>query len=232
MDDADLDMALRAIVFAAVGTAGQRCTSCRRILLHEKIYDKFVERLVTAYKSVKIGDPLEEGTVCGPLHTKSAVKEFEAALKSAVEQGGKIIYGGRVFNDRPGNFVEPALVEIRHDAPIVGVETFAPIAYIIKIKDIDEAIAINNEVSQGLSSALFTKNMQHVFKWTGPEGSDCGLVNVNVGTSGAEIGGAFGAEKEGAGRESGSDSWKQYMRRSTCTINYGDELPLAQGIEF
>lgn len=231
MEDANLDLALRAVTFGCVGTAGQRCTTCRRILIHEKVYDEFVSRLVNVYKQIKIGPALEKGTICGPLHTKSAVQAYEEAIKSIKQQGGKILIGGNVLQ-RKGNFVEPTLVEIAHDAPIVHVETFAPIAYIIKIRNIDEAIQINNEVPQGLSSSLFTENPKYIHKWQGPEGSDCGIVNINVPTNGAEIGGAFGGEKEGFGREAGSDSWKQYMRRSTCTSNYSNELPLAQGIKF
>lgn len=231
MEDANLDLALRAVTFGCVGTAGQRCTTCRRIILHEKIYDDFVSKLVNVYKQVKIGPSLEKGTICGPLHTKAAVRDYEAAIQSIKQQGGKILIGGNVLQ-REGNFVEPTLVEIAHDAPIVHTETFAPIAYIIKVRNIEEAIQYNNEVPQGLSSSLFTENPKYIHKWQGPEGSDCGIVNVNVPTNGAEIGGAFGGEKEGFGREAGSDSWKQYMRRSTCTSNYSNELPLAQGIKF
>lgn len=233
MDDANLDMALRASVFGAVGTAGQRCTSLRRLLIHESVYDSFVERLVSAYKTVPIGDPLTEGTLMGPLHNEAAVKEYTEGLEEIQKQGGKIIYGGKPITDKGGHFVEPTIVAINHDAPIVQTELFVPILYVLKFKDFDEAVKINNGVPQGLSSAIFTYNMQNVFKWIGPSGSDCGIVNVNAGTSGAEIGGAFGGEKAtGGGRESGSDSWKQYMRRSTCTINYTDNLPLAQGVKF
>jgi len=233
MDDADLDLAVPAILFAAVGTAGQRCTSARRIIIHDKVYDTFVQRLINAYKQIKIGDPLQEGTLCGPLHTKSAVKEYEEGLKTILSQGGKILQGGHVLHDRAGNFVEPTIVAIHHDAAIVKEELFVPVLYVIKCSNLDEAIQYNNEVPQGLSSSLFTTNQAAVFKWTGPLGSDCGIVNVNIPTSGAEIGGAFGGEKEtGGGRESGSDSWKQYMRRSTCTINYTKQLTLAQGIDF
>lgn len=230
--DADLDLAVRASVFGAVGTAGQRCTSLRRMVIHEDVYDTVVERMVAAYKGVPIGDPLKEGTLMGPLHTRAAVKEYTDGLAEIVKQGGKILTGGKAI-DGPGNFVEPTIVEIAHDAEIVKTELFVPILYVMKFSTVAEAIAINNEVPQGLSSSIFTNDMKNVFEWTGPRGSDCGLVNVNVGTSGAEIGGAFGGEKEtGGGRESGSDSWKQYMRRSTCTINYGKDLPLAQGIKF
>jgi len=232
MDDANIDMAVRSVLFAAVGTAGQRCTTCRRLVLHEKIYDQVVSRLTTAYKSIKIGNPLEEGTLCGPLHTKSAVKEYSEGLKRIEKEGGKILAGGKVLEGE-GNFVEPTIVAISHDAPIVKEELFVPILYVIKISSFEEAVQVNNEVPQGLSSALFTSNQQLVFQWTGPLGSDCGLANVNTGTSGAEIGGAFGGEKEtGGGRESGSDSWKQYCRRVTSAINYSKELPLAQGVNF
>lgn len=232
MDDANLDLALPAIVFASIGTSGQRCTSIRRLFLHESIYDNVVKRLSTAAKSVKIGDPLEKGVLMGPVHTQGAIKEYKEGLEEIKKQGGKIVYGGNVL-EREGNFVEPTLVEINHDAAIVKTELFVPILYVMKFKTIDEAIAWNNEVPQGLSSSLFTNSHENVFRWTGPAGSDCGLVNVNVGTSGAEIGGAFGGEKEtGGGREAGSDSWKQYMRRATCTINYSRALPLAQGLNF
>jgi aldehyde dehydrogenase family 7 protein A1 len=243
MDDANIPLALRSVLFAAVGTTGQRCTTCRRLLLHEKIYDKFVAQLIEAYKQIKIGDPLETGITMGPLHTKAAVEEYVAGLKEMQAQGGKVLFGGNVLTGKPipgkngakyeGNFVEPTLVAISDDAPIVKQEVFVPILHVIKIKDIDDAIRVNNSVPQGLSSSLFTMNMQHVFRWMGPEGSDCGIINVNLPTNGAEIGGAFGGEKEtGGGRESGSDSWKQYMRRGTVTINYSNDLPLAQGIKF
>jgi len=220
------------LFFAAVGTAGQRCTSVRRVILHEKIHDQFIEKLVNAYKQIRIGNPLQDGINCGPIHTKGAVKEYLDGLKTIQEQGGKILYGGKTL-ERDGNFVYPTLVQINHDAPIVKHELFVPIVHVLKCKNLDEAIEINNEVPQGLSSSIFTTNQAAVFQWTGPHGSDCGIVNVNIGTSGAEIGGAFGGEKEtGGGREAGSDSWKQYMRRVTCTINYSKELPLAQGIDF
>lgn len=231
-EDANIDLALRAALFATVGTAGQRCTTCRRLFLHESIYDKFVERLVTAQKSVKIGDPSADGTLVGPVHTANSVKAYSDGIKEIKAQGGKILSGGNVIQ-RDGYFVEPTIVEITHDAKIVQTEIFVPITYAIKFKTLDEAIAWNNEVPQGLSSSIFTNNQMNVFKWIGPTGSDCGIVNVNAGTSGAEIGGAFGGEKEtGGGREAGSDSWKQYMRRATCTINYSADLPLAQGLNF
>ncbi|KDO29088.1 hypothetical protein SPRG_06143 [Saprolegnia parasitica CBS 223.65] len=232
-EDADLTMALRATLFSAVGTAGQRCTTLRRIYLHENIYDSFVDKLVTAYKQIPIGDQLDPTTLCGPLHNQQAVTNFANGIKTATEQGGKVLTGGKVLPG-PGNFVEPTLVAIAHEAPIVQTEIFAPITYVMKFSNLDEAIEKNNDVPQGLSSSLFTTNQAAIFKWTGPAGSDCGIVNVNIGPSGAEIGGAFGGEKEtgAGGRESGSDAWKQYMRRSTCTINHSKNLPLAQGINF
>jgi len=232
MDDADLKLAIRASLFGSVGTAGQRCTSTRRILVHEKVYDEFVSKFTTAYASVPIGDPLDPKTLMGPVHTKSAVAEYTEGIATVLKHGGKILYGGRVL-ERPGNFVEPTIVEISCDAACLQDELFLPIVYVMKITSLDHAIAVNNGVPQGLSSALFTSNQSAVFKWTGPLGSDCGIVNVNAGTSGAEIGGAFGGEKEtGGGRESGSDAWKQYARRATCVINYSGTMPLAQGIKF
>ena len=232
-DDADVEMAVRSMLFACVGTAGQRCTTTRRVLLHKSVHDQIVDRLVKAYKQVPMGDPMEEGVLYGPLHSERAVGEFQSAVKQAVDQGGKVACGGKKV-DRPGNFVEPTLItEIAHDAPIVWKETFVPITYVSKFSSLEEAVSWNNEVQQGLTSSLFTKDVGKVFKWLGPHGSDCGIVNVNIPTSGAEIGGAFGGNKAtGWGREAGSDAWKQYMRRSTCTINYSDELPLAQGIKF
>ncbi len=229
----DLNMAIRATLFGAVGTAGQRCTTLRRLYLHEEIHDAFLSKLVPAYSSVKIGSPLDSATLCGPLHTKSAVALYEKTIQEAQQQGGKILFGGKVLSHMPGNFVEPAIVSIGSNAEITKDERFIPVLYVMKVKTVDEAIILNNSVAQGLSSSLFTKDVGQIFKWTGPDGSDCGIVNVNIGTSGAEIGGAFGGEKEtGGGRESGSDSWKQYMRRSTCTLNYSDQLPLAQGVNF
>lgn len=232
-EDADLDMLVRAALFACVGTAGQRCTTTRRIIVHHKVYDQVLSRLKNAYSQVRLGDPLHSSTLCGPLHTERAVEEFLEAVAEAVKSGGRIECGGkRVEGD--GYFVEPTIVTgLPHDAPVVHRETFAPIVYLLKCDSVDQAIAWNNEVEQGLSSSLFTASLANVFKWLGPKGSDCGIVNINIPTSGAEIGGAFGGEKHtGGGRESGSDSWKQYMRRSTCTINYSKELPLAQGITF
>ncbi|KAJ3128299.1 Alpha-aminoadipic semialdehyde dehydrogenase [Physocladia obscura] len=232
-NDADLDLAVRACLFAAVGTAGQRCTTTRRLFLHEDIHDTFVERLVKAYAQVKIGDPLQEGVLCGPLHTKNAVEQYKKAIEAVkATPNGKILVGGKVL-DGPGNFVEPTITSVPADAPVAQHEVFVPILHVSKIKNLEEGIKFNNQVKQGLSSSLFTSNISDVFKWTGPAGSDCGIVNVNIPTNGAEIGGAFGGEKEtGGGRESGSDSWKQYCRRQTATINYSGALPLAQGIKF
>jgi aldehyde dehydrogenase (NAD+) len=229
---ADLELALRGTVFAAVGTAGQRCTTARRLIVHESIHDAFLERLIAAYKSLKVGDPWEPDVLVGPLIRERAVELMMVALDSAAEQGGEVVHGGRRI-DRPGYFVEPAIVRARRGMAIVAQETFAPILYVMKYAGIDEAIAIQNEVEQGLTSALFTRDLMEAERFLSPEGSDCGIANVNIGTSGAEIGGAFGGEKAtGGGREAGSDSWKAYMRRQTCTINYGQELPLAQGVKF
>ncbi|ESP00645.1 hypothetical protein LOTGIDRAFT_112613 [Lottia gigantea] len=232
-EDADVDMVVRSAVFACAGTAGQRCTTTRRLILHEKVHDVIVERLVKAYQQLRMGDPLEDGTLVGPMHNEQGVNIYKTAVDEAVKQGGKIECGGKVV-DRAGFFVEPTIVTgLKHDAQIVHKESFAPIVYVLKCKNVDEGIKWNNEVKQGLSSSLFTKDLNTIFRWIGPKGSDCGVVNVNIPTSGAEIGGAFGGEKHtGGGRESGSDAWKQYMRRSTCTINYSKELPLAQGIKF
>ncbi len=230
--DADLDLALRAVLFGAVGTAGQRCTTTRRVLVDRAVAAAFAERLVKAYGQVRIGDPLAEGTLMGPLVNPQAIADMQAALEAVRAQGGEILYGGRVLPG-PGYFVEPCIVRARSDMPIVRQETFAPILYVIEVDGVDDAIAQNNAVPQGLSSALFSTNLLATEAWLSHRGSDCGIANVNVGTSGAEIGGAFGGEKEtGGGRESGSDSWKQYMRRQTCTINWSRDLPLAQGIRF
>ncbi len=232
MDDADLDLALRAVLFAAVGTAGQRCTTTRRLFLQKGIAADMKARLVKAYRTIRIGNPLDASTVMGPLISKSAVDGFAHALKVAVEQGGKIIAGGKVLPG-PGYFVEPTLVEAMAHMPITCEETFAPILYLFEFDTLDEAIAVHNSVPQGLSSAIFTLNMRNAERFLSATGSDCGIANVNIGTSGAEIGGAFGGEKEtGGGREAGSDSWKIYMRRQTCTVNYGTSLPLAQGVKF
>jgi aldehyde dehydrogenase (NAD+) len=232
MDDANLELAVRAVLFAAVGTAGQRCTSLRRLIVHQAVADKLIDRLIDAYRQVPIGDPLDDGTLMGPLVTPGAVKDMMTALSTARDQGGTVIYGGGVI-DRPGNFVEPAIVRIGSGAPIVQEETFAPVLYVIEVADLEEAIAVHNGVPQGLSSAIFTESLRSAERFLSTLGSDCGIANVNIGTSGAEIGGAFGGEKEtGGGREAGSDSWKQYMRRQTTTINWGGDLPLAQGISF
>jgi L-aminoadipate-semialdehyde dehydrogenase len=232
-DDADLDLALRAILFAAVGTAGQRCTTTRRLFLQKGIAAEMKRRLVDAYRSIRIGDPLEATTLMGPLVNRKAVDDMLRALEAVREQGGKILYGGHALTDRPGCFVEPTLVEAIPHMPITCEETFAPILYLFEFADLDEAIALHNSVPQGLSSAIFTLDVRSAERFLAVTGSDCGIANVNIGTSGAEIGGAFGGEKEtGGGREAGSDSWKTYMRRQTCTLNWGNELPLAQGVEF
>ncbi len=235
---ADLDLAIPAIVFGAVGTAGQRCTSTRRLIIHEDIYDEVKKRMVGAYSQIreKIGNPLDESKLVGPLIDGIAVDIFTSAIGEIKKEGGKIIYGGEVLQGEAyssGNFVVPVLAEAENHFKIVQEETFAPILYLLKYKDIEEAVAIQNDVPQGLSSAIFTLNLREAELFLSQAGSDCGIANVNIGTSGAEIGGAFGGEKDtGGGRESGSDAWKAYMRRQTNTINYGIELPLAQGIKF
>jgi aldehyde dehydrogenase (NAD+) len=231
-EDADLDLALRGVAFGAVGTAGQRCTTTRRLFVHDAIYDGFVERLASAYRTLPIGDPLEEGTLVGPLIDADAVSMFEKAVAKAVEQGGEVLAGGERV-DRPGFYVQPTLVKADRGMEITREETFAPILYVFRYTDLDDAIAANNEVDQGLSSAIFTDGFRAAEAFLGAAGSDCGIANVNIGTSGAEIGGAFGGEKDtGGGREAGSDAWKAYMRRQTCTMNYTTELPLAQGVTF
>ncbi|KAI0495958.1 hypothetical protein KFK09_022265 [Dendrobium nobile] len=232
MDDADIQLAVRSVLFAAVGTAGQRCTTCRRLLLHESIYQEFLDQLLAVYQQVKIGDPLDNGTLLGPLHTPISKENFVKGIEVIKSQGGKVLTGGYAIESK-GNFVQPTIVEISSDAEVVKEELFGPVLYAMEFKTLKDAIEINNSVPQGLSSSIFTRRPEVIFKWIGPLGSDCGIVNVNIPTNGAEIGGAFGGEKAtGGGREAGSDSWKQYMRRSTCTINYGSELPLAQGINF
>ena len=232
-DGADLDMATRAILFGAVGTAGQRCTSTRRIIAHREIEPSLTDNLVKAYDQVPIGDPLDEGTLMGPLVNGSAVEEMFQALEQAKAEGGEIVYGGEMLPDSGQNFVKPAIVKMPKQTTIVETETFAPILYILDYEELGQAINIHNGVPQGLSSAIFTDSLRKAERFLAPGGSDCGIANVNIGTSGAEIGGAFGGEKEtGGGRESGSDSWKQYMRRQTNTINWSSELPLAQGIKF
>ena len=235
--DADLNLTIPAVVFGAVGTAGQRCTSTRRLIIHESVYDKVKNSLLKAYKSLKIGDPLDKSNHVGPLIDKNAVSDFTNALVRVKKEAGKIIYGGSVLSGKgyeSGCFVVPAIVEAKNNFEIVQEETFAPILYLIKYnKNIEEAIELQNGVVQGLSSSIFTNNMREAEIFLSATGSDCGIANVNIGTSGAEIGGAFGGEKEtGGGREAGSDSWKAYMRRQTNTINFGTSLPLAQGIKF
>ena len=236
MDDADLDLALRAIVFGAVGTAGQRCTSTRRVYLQKGIAAKLTERLVKAYASLKIGDPMAPETLVGPLIDRAAVQGFVQAIAQIREQGGVVVRGGKVLDAGPlakGNYVEPTLVQAKATLPLLQHETFAPILYLVEFETLDEAIRLQNDVPQGLSSAIFTLNLRSAERFLAATGSDCGIANVNLGTSGAEIGGAFGGEKEtGGGRESGSDSWKAYMRRQTCTINWSSSLPLAQGVQF
>jgi aldehyde dehydrogenase (NAD+) len=232
MEDADPDLATRGALFAAVGTAGQRCTSLRRLITHRGISDQLAKRLAEAYAQVKIGDPLADDTLMGPLINQAAVDTFVAAVGIAKEQGGEVLFGGNAL-DRPGYFVEPTIIKMPADAAILEVETFAPILYLVEFDTFEEAMAIHNNVPQGLSSAIFTDSMRTAEQFLSHEGSDCGIANVNIGTSGAEIGGAFGGEKEtGGGRESGSDAWKIYMRRQTVTINWSDDLPLAQGIAF
>lgn len=235
-EDADLDMAVRATLFGAVGTAGQRCTSTRRIIIHKSVKEKFVNSLVKAYSQVRIGNPLEDGILMGPVIDRAAVELMMTAIQRAQKSGAKLLYGGDVYQAEGlagGFYVQPTIMEARNDYDVVQEETFAPILYIIEYDDFDEAIRIHNDVPQGLSSAIFTSSMYYQEQFLSHAGSDCGIANVNIGTSGAEIGGAFGGEKEtGGGRESGSDAWKAYMRRQTNTINWGKELPLAQGIKF
>lgn len=235
-EHADLDMSLIGCVFGAVGTAGQRCTSTRRLIIHEKVYKKFTEKLVNAYKQIKIGNPLDQKNHVGPLIDTDAVQNYLNAIEAAQAEGGKILVEGGVVKGKgyeSGCYVKPCVIEAKNSFQIVQHETFAPILYIMKYKTIDEAIEMQNAVPQGLSSAIMTVNMREAEKFLSHAGSDCGIANVNIGTSGAEIGGAFGGEKEtGGGRESGSDAWKVYMRRQTNTINYTDKLPLAQGIKF
>ena len=231
-ETADLDLAIRAILFGAVGTAGQRCTTTRRLFVHESRYGELVPRLVSAYKQVQIGDPLKSGVLMGPLIDQAAVQSYREAIEEIRKEGGEILYGGQVLPG-PGYFVEPAIVLAQNRWPVVQRETFAPILYLMTYKTLDEAIAMQNDVPQGLSSALFTNHLRHSEQFLAAVGSDCGIANINLGTSGAEIGGAFGGEKTtGGGREAGSDAWKAYMRRQTNTINWGGDVPLAQGIKF
>jgi len=229
---ADLDLALRAVLFAAVGTAGQRCTTLRRLIVHESIAESFISRLAGVYRSILPGDPWDEGVLLGPLIRERAVEQFLAAVEIAQGQGGEVLTGGRRI-ERPGFYVEPTMIRAHADMPIVRHETFAPILYVLPYQSLDEAIALHNAVPQGLASAIFTSDLGEAEQFLSAAGSDCGIANVNIGTSGAEIGGAFGGEKQtGGGREAGSDAWKAYMRRQTCTINYGRDLPLAQGVRF
>ncbi|WP_222166407.1 L-piperidine-6-carboxylate dehydrogenase [Edaphocola aurantiacus] len=235
-ENADLEMTLIGAIFGAVGTAGQRCTTTRRLIIHESKYEELKKKIVNAYKQLKIGDPLDTKNHVGPLIDKDAVALYEAAIKAAELEGGKIVVKGGVLSGKgyeSGCYVKPCVIEAEHNFEVVHTETFAPILYLIKYSTLDEAIAIQNEVPQGLSSAIMTTNLREAELFLSAAGSDCGIANVNIGTSGAEIGGAFGGEKEtGGGRESGSDAWRAYMRRQTNTINYSTSLPLAQGIKF
>ncbi|MEY4594723.1 MAG: hypothetical protein RIQ47_1133, partial [Bacteroidota bacterium] len=235
-EHADLNMVLVGTVFGAVGTAGQRCTTTRRLIVHESVYDKTLQVLKNAYGQLKIGNPLDAANHVGPLIDKGAVQQYLDAIEHAKKEGGRVIVEGGVLTGaeyESGCYVKPCIIEASNSYKIVQEETFAPILYVMKYKTVDEAIAMQNNVPQGLSSAIFTSNMREMEQFLSCEGSDCGIANVNIGTSGAEIGGAFGGEKEtGGGRESGSDAWKAYMRRQTNTINYSTSLPLAQGIKF
>ena len=231
-DSADLNLAISSVLFGAVGTAGQRCTSTRRVFIPEKNFDEISEKLVETYSQVTIGNPLDELTLMGPLVNESAVNEYLDAIKRVCDEGGEVLYGGKVLEGK-GNFVQPTLVKAKNSYDTVKEETFAPILYLIPFGDLEDALNEHNDVPQGLSSSIFTTNLKSAEKFLSHRGSDCGIANVNIGTSGAEIGGAFGGEKEtGGGRESGSDAWKAYMRRQTNTINWSNELPLAQGIRF
>ncbi len=234
-EHADIEMAVRATVFGAVGTAGQRCTSTRRLIVQSSIFDQVKERLIEVYKKITIGDPFDENVMVGPMIDQGAVEAMQKALKNLKSQGGEILYGGEPITEGVpgGNYVRPALCLAKNEYPIVQEETFAPILYLIRYEKFEDAIRMHNDVPQGLSSAIFTLNIREAEEFISAVGSDCGIANVNIGTSGAEIGGAFGGEKEtGGGRESGSDAWKFYMRQQTNTINWGSELPLAQGIKF
>jgi aldehyde dehydrogenase (NAD+) len=234
--EANMDLAVRAILFGAVGTAGQRCTTIRRVIAHQDVFAPLTEALIRAYKQVVIGNPLEDGVLMGPLIDGEAVKNMQIGLQQLEKEGGRILYGGEVLSGGiydVGTYVTPCICEARNDYPIVQEETFAPILYLIPYEDLEEAVQYQNSVPQGLSSSIFTNNLLESERFLSHAGSDCGIANVNIGTSGAEIGGAFGGEKDtGGGRESGSDAWKTYMRRQTCTVNWSGEMPLAQGIEF
>jgi aldehyde dehydrogenase (NAD+) len=230
--DADLDLAVRAITFGAIGTAGQRCTTTRRLLVQRSILDALSQKLVAAYRQFVPGDPTVPGTLLGPLISPTAAERFEKTVTQAVAEGGKVLVGGQRYQ-RPGNYVQPTIILMPNQTTIVRQETFAPILYLMAYDDLNQAIALQNDVAHGLSSALFTTNLLSAETFLAASGSDCGIANVNIGTSGAEIGGAFGGEKDtGGGRESGSDAWKVYMRRQTNTINWSKSLPLAQGIQF
>ncbi len=230
---ADLDMAVRSILFGAAGTCGQRCTSLRRLFVHEDVYKKLIPVLVKAYKQIRVGDPLDKNTLVGPLIDEAAFTAMQDALAKANAQGGKVLVGGNRVKSKGGFYVEPCIVEMPEQSAIVRHETFAPILYVFKYSDLNDTIDAHNDVPQGLSSSIFTNNVREAELFLSAYGSDCGIANVNIGTSGAEIGGAFGGEKEtGGGRESGSDSWRNYMRRQTQTVNYSDALPLAQGVKF
>ena len=234
-EQADIELAVRAVVFGAVGTAGQRCTSTRRLIINDEIYDQFKKRLIDIYKQLSVGDPMDEDTLVGPLIDREAVTNMQDALEVFEEQGGQILFGGEPLTDGypNDNYVRPALCEVEGNLDIVCEETFAPILYLMKYDTLEEAVRLHNKVRQGLSSAMFTLNVREAEYFLSTAGSDCGIANINIGTSGAEIGGAFGGEKEtGGGRESGSDAWKAYMRRQTNTINWGSDMPLAQGIDF
>ncbi len=231
--DADLELAIRGILFGAVGTAGQRCTTTRRLLVHESVMEKVQARLLQAYAQVRIGDPLDRTTLMGPLVTSRSVETMMQAIQQAVQEGGSIIFGGKVLTDRPGYYVQPTIIRMPTQSNQVRQETFAPILYLMSYRNLDQAIEMHNDVPQGLSSCIFTTSLLTAERFLSASGSDCGIANVNIGTSGAEIGGAFGGEKDtGGGREAGSDSWKAYMRRQTNTINWSTSLPLAQGIQF
>jgi aldehyde dehydrogenase (NAD+) len=234
LPDADFNLATAGILFGAVGTAGQRCTSIRRILVHEQVCDQLLLRLKQTYAQVRIGDPLQAGTLMGPLINERAVETYRSVLERVPKEGGEIVSGGEVLESMPSKlYVKPTIVKAKPGMPLLQEENFVPIVYVVPVKDLQHAIDLNNGVSQGLSSAVFTRDLRAVERFLSATGSDCGIANVNMGPSGAEIGGAFGGEKDtGGGRESGSDSWKQYMRRQTCNINYGDKMPLAQGVVF
>jgi len=232
-ETASMSLAIPAIVFGAVGTAGQRCTSTRRIIAHNSIFDQLIEKLISAYKQVRIGNPLDGNTLMGPLIDTVAIDDYLDAISKAKEEGGEVLYGGNTIDQDNGCYVEPTIIKVNSDFNIVKEETFAPILYVMKYDTFDEAIDMHNNVPQGLSSSIFTNSVINSERFLSARGSDCGIANVNIGTSGAEIGGAFGGEKDtGGGRESGSDAWKAYMRRQTNTINWSHDLPLAQGIKF